>query len=129
MDDLAGYELDRGAERLDAARLLLREGKYEDAVNRAYYSMFHCARGLLYSRDISAKTHRGLIGKFGENLVKSGEIAREFAAMLTNAEALRESADYGIISEIGEEDTRAVVRDAEEFIKMSRELLAARGKH
>ena len=38
--------------RLDAAHHLLREGFYEDAVSRAYYSMYFAAKALLLKRDM-----------------------------------------------------------------------------
>ncbi len=124
MDDLQKHELARATERLDAAQLLLREGKYEDAINRAYYSMFHCTRALLYGRKASVRTHRGLIVKFGEEFVKSGEIAREYATMLSSTQTLRENADYGSIQDIDAEDARTAVRDAKAFLEMSRRFIA-----
>lgn len=123
MDEVLKQNLEEAAERLDAARLLLQNEKYEDAVSRAYYSMFHSTKALLQTRDISPRTHRGLIGKFGKEFVKTKDVPQEYSAMLSNAETLRENADYGIASEIGLEDAETVVEDAEKFHEMARELL------
>lgn len=124
MGKVIEYGLEEAAERLDAARLLLQNKKYEDAASRAYYSMFHSTRTLLYTRKVSPKTHRGLIKKFGKEFIKTGEIPREYAAILSNAEALRESADYGMKPEISSKDAKAVVEDAERFLKMAKEFLS-----
>ena len=56
--------------RLDAAHHLLREGFYEDAVSRAYYSMYFAAKALLLKRDITVKTHKGLQSLGWSSLMK-----------------------------------------------------------
>lgn len=52
--------LEKAEGRLNAAELLLEEGFLEDAVSRAYYSMYNAAKAALSSRDKNAKTHKGL---------------------------------------------------------------------
>ncbi len=68
--------LEKAIERLDAARLPLENGKYEDSVNRAYHSMYHSTMPLLQTEDVSPKTHKGLIGEFGKRFGKTREIDR-----------------------------------------------------
>jgi len=75
--------------RLDAAHHLLGEGFYEDAVSRAYYSMYFAAKALLLKRDITVKIHKGLLSKFG---------LEYYGRALRIAEELREEADYSINS-------------------------------
>lgn len=113
--------LKKASERLDAAQILLQNEKYEGVVNRAYYSIFHSAKALLSTEGISPKTHRGLIRKFGEKFVKTGDIPQEYAAILSKAESLRETADYGLMTEIGFEDAKSIVEGAEKFLKMAEE--------
>lgn len=122
--DKSKHEFDRAKERLEAARLLLKNEKYEDSVSRAYYSMFHAVKVLLRTEGISPKTHRGLVGEFGRKFVKTGAVPKRYSAMLSNAETLRESADYGLSPEIGPKDAKTVVEDAEDFLKMSKEFIA-----
>jgi uncharacterized protein (UPF0332 family) len=55
--------LERAASKLSAANVLLKDGYYDDAVSRAYYSMHFAARTLLLTKDITPKTHKGLIAK------------------------------------------------------------------
>jgi len=52
-------------EKLGAAEYLLKGGFYNDAVSRAYYSMFYSARALLSIKEIYPKAHKGVILKFG----------------------------------------------------------------
>jgi len=51
----------KSQERLAAAQSLHKKQYYEDAVSRAYYAMFFAARAILLIKNISPKTHRGVI--------------------------------------------------------------------
>jgi uncharacterized protein (UPF0332 family) len=64
----------RAKRRLDAACLLFEDGFYEDAVSRAYYSMYFAAKALLLKKDITVKTHKGLLSKFGLEFVNEGVV-------------------------------------------------------
>ncbi len=103
--------------------LLLEKGYYKDAVSRAYYCMYNAARALLLTMDISPKTHKGLISKFGQEFMKMEKEARDYATILSKAEDLREIADYGIYKEISRELAESTVDDAERFLKKIREVL------
>ena len=80
----------RAEKALRSARLLVEHRELEDAVSRAYYAMFHAARAILFSKGAKAKTHRGTISLFGENIVKKGILSDEFADMLRKAFDLRQ---------------------------------------
>ena len=62
--------IERAKRRLDAAYHLFEEDFYEDAVSRAYCSMYFAAKALLLKRDITVKTHKGLLTKFGLEFVR-----------------------------------------------------------
>lgn len=64
----------RAKRRLDAAYHLFEDGFYEDAVSRAYYSMYFAAKALLLKKDITVKTHKGLLSKFGLEFVNEGVV-------------------------------------------------------
>lgn len=86
------YHLEEAEEKLNSARLLLESGYFKDAVSRAYYCMYNAARALLLTKDISPRTHKGLIAKFGEEFIKMEEEAKSYATILHKAEDLREMA-------------------------------------
>jgi len=109
--------------RLDAAHHLLEEGFYEDAVSRAYYSMYFAARTLLLKRDITVKTHKGLLSKFGLEFVDEGVVEKYYGRALRIAEELREEADYSISREISKEEAEAIVKDAEKFLVRIKEAI------
>lgn len=108
--------IDRAEKRLDASHHLFKEGFYEDAVSRAYYSMYFAAKALLLKKDIIVKTHRGLLSKFGLEFVNEGVIEEYYGKALRIAEELREEADYSITRKIALEETESVIEDAEKFL-------------
>jgi uncharacterized protein (UPF0332 family) len=59
----------RAEVRLKAAEYLHEKGFYEDAVSRAYYSMYFAATVLLLTKNITVKTHKGLIQNLAWNLL------------------------------------------------------------
>jgi uncharacterized protein (UPF0332 family) len=67
-DELADL-LSEAENRLSASRHLLDERFYDDAVSRAYYSMFFSTVALLLTRNIRVKTHKGLIARSARSLL------------------------------------------------------------
>jgi len=115
--------LERAATKLSAAKILLREGYFDDAVSRAYYSMYFAARAILLTKDIVPKTHRGLISKFGLEFIDDGFIEKTYGKALNVAKEDREEADYSIICEITEEEAKSVITDADAFLKRINEAI------
>lgn len=83
---------------LRSARLDLRDGDADGAVNRSYYAMVNAAQAALLSsgvpEDKLPRTHSGLISAFGERAVKSGKVDPEFGRAIRKTESLRLRADY-----------------------------------
>lgn len=104
-------------ERLSAAEYLLKGGYYNDAVSRAYYSMFYAARALLSTREIYPKGHKGVILKFGLEFVREDFIEKVYGCALSHAKDRREAADYDIEKKISEEEAESIVEDAKRFLE------------
>ena len=97
---------------------------YDDAVSRAYYSMYFAATALLLARNIQVKTHRGLVARFGQEFVEKGLVEKHFGRILRIAMELRSEADYSISREISEEEAAVTVDDAERFLAKAKEVIA-----
>ena len=107
-----------------SARVLLNLGDVDGAANRAYYAMFDAARAALLASgapvgpDIG-RTHSGLIGAFGNFLVKNGPISKEVGRLLNRAHEIRLMADYqGDCVEPA--DAKEMVDQAENFVAVMR---------
>ena len=74
------------AERfLKTAKLLIEHGDYESCLSRCYYSMFLLTEALLFTKNITANTHKGLISLFGQHFIKTGEFDKELGKALNEA--------------------------------------------
>ncbi|AIU70087.1 hypothetical protein TEU_06960 [Thermococcus eurythermalis] len=104
-------------ESLEAARVLLENGFYRDAISRAYYAMFYAASALLRAKGVVTKSHRGVIAKFGLEFVNTGIVEKYYAKALSLAETSRERADYDPTYRPNEEEAESIVEDAERFIE------------
>lgn len=109
--------MEKSEETLGAAQTLLKEGYIEDAISRAYYSMFLVAKALLKTKEFETKSHKGLIAKFGLEFVEKGIIEAEFGRAIHEAEGLREEADYSVFRKISKEEAETVTDNAERFVE------------
>ena len=85
----AGYDLDKARRSLD-------QGDYKWSTVQAYYSMFHSARALLYSKGYREKSHSALLEALTSLFVRTGLFERDYVDDLRDAKDMRESADYGL---------------------------------
>ncbi|MBI2184604.1 MAG: HEPN domain-containing protein [Thaumarchaeota archaeon] len=114
--ELSGAEYD--LRRADAS---LSEGDFKWATVKAYYSMFHAARALLYTAGYRERSHAALVTALRELYVKPGKLAEDALGNFENAMDLREEADYALT--FSEQGARRVVKDAERFIVTVRTVL------
>lgn len=91
---LAPKELDLAKADLKRGQLTFQSGDYKWATVQAYYSMFHSARALLYSKNYREKSHACLIEAIRHLFVAEGLISSEIIEAMINAKRLREDADY-----------------------------------
>ena len=114
----------------NSARTLLDVGDVDGATNRAYYAMFDAARAALIISGASVgqdigRTHSGLIGAFGNHLVKNGPLSKEVGRLLNRAHEVRLVADYNDDS-VQLTDAEEVVKQAEYFIRVINEVFFAK---
>jgi hypothetical protein len=113
----AKKELARATKSLQAARMLLKNQLYEDCVSRSYYAVLHAAKAALIKIGIEAKSHQAVKRMFGLHLVKTEQIEKHFAEILTAQQEDREIGDYNIYLNIEQDRASKRVFDAEKFIK------------
>ena len=109
--------LRKAEHRLKVAGLLQKEKEYEDAVSRAYYSVYHAAQAALLTEGLRAETHRGLATLFGLHLVQTGKLPKKLAKYLRNLRDDREEGDYEVCLSVDVETSQTAIREAEEFVK------------
>ena len=113
----AKKELARANKSLQAARILLENQLYEDCVSRSYYAVLHAAKSALTKVGIEAKSHQAVKRMFGLHFIKTEQIEKHFAEILTAQQQDREIGDYNIYLNIQKDRASKRVSDAEKFIK------------
>lgn len=100
------------------ARAALALGDSDGAISRAYYAMFDAARAALDVVDpelAAAKSHTGIIGRFGEHVLIGRGLDRELGRILNTAEDLRLAADYDR-KPVAIEEARVTIERMERFL-------------
>ena len=108
--------LEKSAQSIGAAELLLKDGYVDFAASRSYYAMFYAVEALLLSRDLTFSKHSAVISAFGKEFVKTGLIDAKFHRSILNAFDLRNSGDYGSIHAVSGEKARQTIDDAIEML-------------
>ena len=118
-------KLQKSHRKLETATQLLERGRYEDAISRAYYAMYHAALALLMTKNIAPRTHKGVSLMLNLHFITPGLLDRSYGRMFSYAQDLRESSDYEDEYEGTEEDAKAVIEEAIEFVKKMEELISS----
>jgi len=108
--------LDRARSSLELTRIEIDHGLWNDAVTAGYYAMLHSARAALASFGLSFSSHGATQGAFGRELANPGLLPVHLHRYLINAERARSAATYSYAVEMTEEQARATLQRAEEFV-------------
>ncbi len=117
--DMVVKEIEAAKSDLAEARDSLAGKKLKWATIQSYYSMFHSARALLYSKGYREKSHYALSIAIEE--LFSNEIGLSMVNAFRDAMDLRQEADYGLkFSEAGATET---IEAAEKLLARVKEIL------
>ena len=119
---LADLELEDARDDLKSAEDDYAEDNFKWATIKGYYSMFHSARALLYSRGYREKGHYCLYLAIKAFFVQDKKLDPKLAEDFNNSMILREDADYR--RKFSQEGAQAVIKSAKRFLKAAKEILA-----
>ena len=117
-------QINKSGEKIEAAKTLLEDGYLDDAISRAYYSMFHAASAVLLSEGLTVKSHSALKNTFGLHFVKTGRIDKRYARALNKLKDERENGDYDIYTSFEDEDAVIAIEEAKHFLKEMKRYLS-----
>ncbi len=95
---------------------MLEHGHLHGAANRIYYACFYATVALLLTRGLSSSKHSGVMALFNKHLVKEGIVPIELGKFYSRVFDHRLVSDYGRVVRPREEETRADLEKAQEFI-------------
>ena len=116
LKEIEGAEYD-----LKKAQKTLDDNDAKWATVKAYYSIFHSARALLYSAGYREKSHRALLAALNELFVKTGKLPTDLLLAFEDGMDLREEADYG--QTFSEGSASDLIDDAKAFLAKAKDIL------
>jgi len=121
---LAKKEFAAAEEDLAEAKDRFDKLRYKYATINAYYSIFHAARALVYSKGYRERSHYCLAVALEALFVDKGLLAGRHVRILQETMALREDADYS--GSFSKDGAAASISNAREFIGAAKRLLSSR---
>ena len=94
VEALSKYRYESACEALSDARLMYDNGRYKNALNRAYYAIFHGIRAVNALDNYDSSKHSVVISFFNQNYVKNDIFPKDLSKIIKNASESREMADY-----------------------------------
>ena len=114
---LANIRLEQANQCLASAIKLLEFGDSRGAVNRAYYAIFHGMRSVLVLQSKDFAKHSAVISYFRREYVKPGIFSTDLSDTITTLFNTRSSSDYSDTWELTDEDVKALIEEAKNFIE------------
>ena len=118
---LVDLEIEDAENDLCSAQEEFSKSGFKWATVKGYYSMFHSARALLYSRGYREKGHYCLYLALKAFFVQEKKLDFKLAEDFNNSMILREDADYR--RKFSQEGAQAVIKSAKIFLKATKEIL------
>ena len=124
--DLSMYRFECALEDLDTSKYNLRGEKYNAAVNRSYYAIFHALRAVTILDGFDSKKHSGIIAFFNKQYVKEGVFDKKISRIIKNSFEVRSNADYADFYVVSKKDAEEQIDYAEELISVIKDYLEER---
>jgi uncharacterized protein (UPF0332 family) len=110
---------------IKAARILQQNLYPGYAASRAYYAMFYLAQAFLEGEGLAFSRHSAVIAAFGQHFARTGRVPAHFHKYLIEAQALRQSGDYGQRHAVTLQQAQTQIERAEEFLALATALPGA----
>lgn len=123
IDEFITYRIGKAEEVYTAASILYEAGQWNSVVNRLYYACFYVASALLLKRGVGAKSHGGVIAKFSECAVRTGEIAADEYRVYSKLLNWRTKGDYNDMFDFAKEDVDSIMQPTRQFVDKVKALL------
>lgn len=113
---------------LICCKVLLDIGKYEDSLNRAYYTIFSSLRAVLALDVVEFKKHSAVISYFNMEYIKTQKFDKKYAKIVKKASVLRNRSDYDGFFIAYKDDAEEQYNNAKEFLEATKSYIEKRIK-
>ena len=121
--ELSKYRYECAEEALQDAEIMFDNGRFKNALNRAYYAVFYALRAVNALDGFDSSKHSGVIAHFNQTYVKTGIFKKEISRIIKLASEKREQADYLDFFIASKEDAEQQIQRAKIFLKTIKEYL------
>jgi len=125
--EIVYYRLDRAAESIREAELLLESGHGNACVNRLYYACFYAVSALLLARGYSSPKHSGIRSLFHQRIVKAGLVDLSMGHLYDRLFDNRQKSDYADLVKFEATDVRPWITEVKEFVAKIKKLTENEG--
>lgn len=94
-DQAIQLKLRKAIEAMNEIDFLIEKKFFNTAINRLYYGCFHATKALLLTKDLTSKTHKGVITLLGQHFVTENLFDKEKATFFSQLMDQRNDSDYG----------------------------------
>lgn len=119
--DLVSKEINEAGNDLKSSEISIKEGNFKWAIIRAYYSMFHSFRALLFSKGYREKSHICLKYATESLFVDNGLLDNCLVQDFSYAMKMREGADYGYV--YTEDSAQELINSANKIYEVANRLI------
>jgi uncharacterized protein (UPF0332 family) len=120
--------LDKAADSIEGAEILLDREKSDIAAGRAYYAMFYVAEALLNEKGLQFSKHSAVHAAYGENFAKTKELDPKFHRWLMDAFDKCLAGDYGVEDNIERGVAADMINQAKDFLQTARKYFQGMNK-
>ena len=117
------YWMEKAKEALNSARSEQMAGRFDFAINRAYYGSFYSASAVLLNQGEKFSKHSGARSAIHRVLVKTGKIDSSWGRFYDLIFNSRQRGDYQELVEFSAEETEELISQAEQFVEEMKHLL------
>ena len=96
--------------------------------NRLYYAVFHMGAALLLDKDLSSKTHSGLIHLLGSQFIAVGLLDKSYGRLISRLYELRQSGDYDDMFDATEQEVMPYFEKVESLLHEMESLISEENK-
>ena len=115
VEELSKYRYENSLEALEDAKLMFENGRYKNALNRAYYSIFYAIKAVNALDRFDSSKHSDVIAHFNQEYVKNGIFPKDLSKIIRLASENREKADYLDFYIASKEEAEKQISRANEF--------------
>ena len=102
---------------------LIKNRRYLNANNRAYYAIFHAIKAVLATERVDFKRHKDVLAYFNQHYVKTEIFPRMISRKISQANKVREDSDYDDEFVPSDDETKIQINTAKEVIELVEEFL------